>query len=65
MKQNELISILKAQQWEKCKGELKAFLALAVRHQTIPERNFSDEYQELKQIINIFICEVEVKELYC
>lgn len=61
-----LISILCTQQWEKCKGELNALVALQGCRKTKYEGNkaiTNREWEQLLKKINSFIEEVEINEL--
>ncbi len=55
MKRNELISVLKSQQWEKCKGELFSLVALDGSNISHFEPCY---YEELQQKIKTFIEEI-------
>lgn len=53
----ELILVLKAQQWEKCKGELRALVALAGAHQSTYQAE--PRWLELEVKINDFMNNIE------
>ena len=59
MNDERLISILCAQQWEKCKGELKALIALQ-GNKAIRNR----EWEQLSEHVNALISAVEDNELH-
>jgi hypothetical protein len=68
MNDERLISILCVQQWEKCKGELKALIALQGSRLVKYEGNkaiINREWQQLLKRVNEFVKEVEEKELHC
>jgi hypothetical protein len=56
MKREELILSLKLQQWEKCKGELAALVALEGAHISTSE---DCKVCKLRKKINSFIYEIE------
>jgi len=49
-----LLSTLKQQQWEKCKGHLQSFLILEKKY---------NYWRKLEKLVNRFIYEVENKSL--
>ncbi len=57
MDRSELILVLKAQQWEKCKGELRALAALGGAEASTSKG--SDKWEVLDHEINAFIHTVE------
>ncbi len=61
MDKEDLISILKAQQWEKCKGELMALIALEERHTTTYNRNMEEktDLSNLEEQVKFFIEGIE------
>lgn len=67
MNDERLISILCAQQWEKCKGELMALVALQGSCLTKYEGNkkiANREWTELLSHVNTFVKQVEENELH-
>lgn len=62
MLREELIMVLKAQQWEKCKGELKSLIALSGSAQSTSCNDH--HWQELDKCIASFITEVEDNGLH-
>jgi len=68
MNDERLISILCAQQWEKCKGDLMALVALQGSCLTKYEGNKAlgnRKWEQLLKNINAFINDVEENELHC
>lgn len=63
MDRNELIMVLKAQQWEKCKGELRALIALAGSHPASND-DTHDRWQSLEKKVNSFIKNIESNGLH-
>jgi uncharacterized protein YehS (DUF1456 family) len=60
MKREDLILVLKLQQWEKCKGELAALVALEGAHTSTYE---PCNYSQLKEKISKFIEEIQEESL--
>lgn len=52
----ELILVLKKQQWEKCKGELRAFIALEGSHKSTHD---SDDWEKIEIAVKYFIDTIE------
>lgn len=61
MKREDLISVLKAQQWARCKGELDALVCLEGSNFPVYEGNkvITGEWKVLQDCINDFIAKVE------
>ncbi len=57
MDRSELILVLKAQQWEKCKGELRALVVLCGSEKS--NSMYMDKWELLDHEINTFIQTVE------
>ena len=67
MKDDRLIQILCAQQWEKCKGELRALLALQGSTYPRYENNKASEdrcWRKFMNELSVFIEKVESQELH-
>lgn len=67
MNDDRLISVLCAQQWEKCKGELNALISLQGSRLTKYQGNQvlkNREWEILQKIFNTVISEVEDNELH-
>ena len=58
---DELIGVLKSQQWEKCKGELRAFIALDGAHYCNYEGNkvMPGDWEEIQRRTDEFIKSIE------
>lgn len=66
MKDDRLISILCAQQWQKCKGELNALIAL--QGSTLPKYEGNEsitdvKWRTLQKFVDLFINEIESNDL--
>lgn len=64
MRRCDLISVLKSQQWEKCKGELNAFVALegSKMSDPIPKHLRDTEetgFEKITKLVEEFILSVE------
>jgi uncharacterized protein YehS (DUF1456 family) len=61
MNREDIISILKAQQWEKCKGELFALMALSGSKATQYDGNIplKGEWKFIKELVDEFIKNIE------
>ena len=57
MDRNDLILVLKAQQWERCKGELKSLTAIAGSAET--DSAYLDNWKKLCYRVNEFIEGIE------
>jgi hypothetical protein len=66
MNRQDLISILKAQQWEKCKGELQAFIALSGQRPPEYDGNqlIKGEYKYIQEYVDIFRKNIEDEGLH-
>ncbi len=62
MDREELILVLKAQQWEKCKGELRSLLALTGSHKSTSSEG--DIFVTLEDKIEEFITYIEDNEFH-
>jgi hypothetical protein len=68
MNDERLISILCSQQWEKCKGELRALVSLQGSRSTQYEGNEtlnSSKWRHLNTHVNSLIAAVEDNDLNC
>jgi len=59
----DLIQVLAAQQWEKCKGELNALVAIVGSSNGGPNVDIRNFF-ELKVLIDNFIVEMEANKYY-
>jgi hypothetical protein len=55
----ELDAMLKSQQWERAKGELRALVAMQGSYKSTASRGRSECWQALNDKVNTFIQEVE------
>jgi hypothetical protein len=62
MERHNIIGALKSQQWQKCKGELNAMVALAGSHASTSIHG--NNWQELEKAIDHFIEYIEDESLH-
>lgn len=68
MDDERLISILSSQQWERCKGELMALIALQGSQDSKYEDNkpvTNLKWERLESCVDFLIAEVEDNDLHC
>lgn len=59
---DEIIGILKVQQWEKIKGELNALVALHGSCRSTSQ--YAENFEEIQKKVHDFIFDIEEQELY-